>query len=384
MKVIYSRSMAAIAAVATLALSVGAAAADPPNYPRRREGLAAPSSQSIRATFRVAPGQSIQAAVDRARPGDRIEVLPGIYRESVMIDLNDIELAGIVRNGDRPVLDGGGTMSDAVVVSGDNFTIRGFELRNYEGNGVVVHKASNVRFIDLVAHNTGKYGVYPVECTGVLIDSCVVSGVWDAGVYAGQSRDVVIQNSEAYHNTIGFEAENCVNVLFANNSAHQNSLGILVVLLPDLPSKEASNARVIGNRVFENNYPNLSPAGNLVHLVEPGVGIAINSADTTEVTRNIIEGHDSYGVAIYALTDIFADREEFDVDPDPDGNFIHGNQLANNGAKVGERFKGFDAPGGDLFWSGKGVGNGWSEKTKSTFPLNLPHWAGGLAGGGGR
>ncbi len=76
-----------------------------------------------------------------------------------------------------------------------------------------------------------------------------------------------------YRNTIGIETENCINVVMANNSAHDNSLGLLVVLLPDLPTTVASNARVINNRVLNNNYPNLSPPGNMVSLVEPGNGI---------------------------------------------------------------------------------------------------------------
>ena len=113
----------------------------------------------------------------------------------------------------------------------------------------------------------------------------------------GQCNDVVIQNCESYRNTIGIETENCVNVLMANNSAHQNSLGLLVVLLPDLPTTVASNARVINNRVLDNNYPNLSPPGNTVNLVEPGIGIAVNAADNTEVTKNEVRGHGSYGIA---------------------------------------------------------------------------------------
>jgi nitrous oxidase accessory protein NosD len=32
-------------------------------------------------TIRVHKGQSIQAAVDRAKPGDRVLVSPGVYRE---------------------------------------------------------------------------------------------------------------------------------------------------------------------------------------------------------------------------------------------------------------------------------------------------------------
>ncbi len=309
-------------------------------YPQRNAKAPAVGPQTIRGTFTVTGGQSIQAAVDRARPGDRIQVMPGTYHETVTVDFDDIELAGMVQNGERPVLDGKNKMNDGVLASGNNFTISGFEIRNYKGNGVVVNKAQNATFRNLVCHNTGKYGVYPVLCSGVLAESCVVSDVWDAGVYAGQCKDVVIQNCEAYRNTIGIETENCINVLMANNSAHNNSLGLLVVLLPDLPTTEARNARVINNRVLDNNYPNLSPPGNTVNLVEPGTGIAINAADNTEVTRNEVRGHGSYGVAMYALTDVFPPEHKLNVEPNPDGNYVHDNMLH------GKRRQGLEAAQG--------------------------------------
>lgn len=38
------------------------------------------------------PGQSIQAAVDRARPGDTVLLKPGVYHQSVQIRTNGITL----------------------------------------------------------------------------------------------------------------------------------------------------------------------------------------------------------------------------------------------------------------------------------------------------
>lgn len=47
------------------------------------------------ATVRVVhPGQSIQQAVDGARPGDTILVLPGTYHESVLLTASDVTLRG--------------------------------------------------------------------------------------------------------------------------------------------------------------------------------------------------------------------------------------------------------------------------------------------------
>ena len=65
---------------------------------------------------------------------------------------------------------------------------------------------------------------------------------------------------------------------------------------------------------------------------------------------------------------------------------VHGNTyVKNGGGKLGSRFTAFGlTKGADLFWSGKGNGNGWSEKGVTSFPENLPAFGGGIVGGGGR
>lgn len=45
-------------------------------------------------TIVVRPGQSIQAAVNRANPGDTILIKPGVYHQSVQIRTDDITLRG--------------------------------------------------------------------------------------------------------------------------------------------------------------------------------------------------------------------------------------------------------------------------------------------------
>src|SRR5690606_27061265 len=98
------------------------------------------AAASAAAVFTVAPGESIQAAIDRAEAGDRIEVKPGVYHESLTVDGANVRLVGLRENGARAVLDGQGTLNDAVQVSGDGFVIEGFEIRNYQGNGVMASR----------------------------------------------------------------------------------------------------------------------------------------------------------------------------------------------------------------------------------------------------
>ena len=119
-----------------------------------------------------------------------------VVRQSVLVDMDRITLRGLLRDGERAVLDGEGTLTDAVIASGHGFTIEGFALRDYTSNGITVHGATGVVFRDLVVDRTGLYGVYPVECKDVLVERVVVTGAKDAAIYVGQSADIVVRKSE--------------------------------------------------------------------------------------------------------------------------------------------------------------------------------------------
>ena len=96
----------------------------------------------------------------------------------------------------------------------------------------------------IVAENVGTYGVYPVRSSDVVIERVTVSGVDDAGIYAGQSENVIVRDSTAFGNVIGIELENTLGGEVYNNHLYGNSNGILIVLLPQLTSKISSGAKV--------------------------------------------------------------------------------------------------------------------------------------------
>jgi cytochrome c peroxidase len=323
-------------------------------------------------TITVRAGGSIQSAVDQARPGDTIEVEPGSYKESVLVDIDRITLRGLVREGQRAVLDGEGERTDAVISSSHGFTIEGMALRNYTSNGITVHGATGVVFRDLVVDNTGLYGVYPVECKDVLVERVVVTGARDAAIYVGQSRDIVVRKSEVHDNVTGIEIENSVNALVEDNFAHGNTGGILVFLLPNNPSKVGSDTRLVRNRVIANNHPNFGDPNAIVSQVPPGTGIFIMAADRTEVTGNEVRGNDSVGIAVVSLLSAFPRGTSFDVGIVPEGNRIFGNTLAENGRNPAASVKAVAGRGVDLLWDGSGWDNAWSQPGATRFPWLLP------------
>jgi cytochrome c peroxidase len=338
---------------------------------------AAPASSAPR-TLAVKSGGSIQEAVDAALPGDTIEVEPGTYRQSVLVDVDRITLRGLVKGGERAVLDGEGTRTDAVIASGHGFTIEGFALRDYTSNGITVHGATGVVFRDLVVDRTGLYGVYPVECKDVLVERVVVTGARDAAIYVGQSADIVVRKSEVHDNVTGIEIENSTNALVEDNDAHHNTGGILVFLLPNNPSKVGHDTRVLRNRVIANNHPNFGDPTAIVSKVPAGTGIFIMGADRTEVAGNEIRGNDSVGVALISLAMAFPPGATFDVGPIPEDNRIHDNVLADNGRHPAPAVKEIAGRGVDLLWDGSGWTNTWRQPGATRFPMFLPdqNWPG--------
>jgi len=96
------------------------------------------------------------------------------------------------------------------------------------------------------------YGIYPVQTENTLIEGSVAIGASDAGIYVGQSRKVVIRDSRAEYNVAGIEIENTVHADVYDNVATNNTGGILVFNMPDLP-QEGHSTRVFNNVVNENN-----------------------------------------------------------------------------------------------------------------------------------
>ncbi len=331
-------------------------------------------------TITVQPGESIQAAVDRARPGDTIEIPYGVYHERVVIDMSDITLRGVANEaGEYPILDGEGRLPEGVIASGNNFTVGNLHTRNFTDNGVLVEGAKGVHFHDIFAENVGTYGVYPVRSSDVVIERVTVTGVDDAGIYAGQSENVIVRDSVAYGNVIGIELENTLGGEVYNNHLYDNSNGILMVILPQLTSKISSDAKIYDNVIENNNHPNFAPEGAVARIVPPGTGILLIGSDNNEVYNNTITGNKTAGVAVFSLTGTGSfNANEVDVGPLAEDNYVHGNTYANNGYDPDPVVAELGIPSGDILWETTGGNNRFDETGATSFPPLLPgdNWPG--------
>jgi len=335
-------------------------------------------------TLMVKAGESIQAAIDQAHPGDTILVEPGIYTQSVYIDTPGLTVKGLVNGDERPWLDGENSRSDGFNTTGDDFVLEGFGLKRYIGNAVLTTGAERVVYRDLKIQGTDAgtvqtiYGIYPVECTDVLIEKSELTGVADAAIYVGQSRGpITVRDNVVHGNVTGIEIENSTYAEVYNNHAYDNTGGILVFLLPNNPSKVGYGTRVYDNLIENNNHDNFGYVGSTVSKVPSGTGIMIMTADNTEVFHNTIQGNSTAGLILTSLYSIYPRDTKFDLGPLPENNYIHDNTWTNNGYEPqGEAAK-LGIPGADIVWTGDGWNNAFDAPTASKMPPLLPErtWA---------
>ncbi len=330
-----------------------------------------PVDAGVHHVWMVHPGESIQSAVDQAQPGDLVEVQPGVYQESILVHTGNLTLQGLPDAGGQwPVLDGQGQKANAVTDTADFFTIAGFQIRNYTGNGVVAQNAYGSAFLDLVITDPGQYGVFPALDTHVVIRRVKVTGARDAGIYVGQSRDILVADNEAYHNNSGIEIESSLDSTVRNNYVHDNTLGMLVWISPekDEVARDGQNASLVNNRIENNNSVSIASEAFLQGL-PPGIGILVLMADRTEIAQNTITGNHSAGVAIAAAPTVFSGTDKFTIPLVPQGNWLHDNQYSGNGAQPAGFITQGGFPGADILWDGSSWDSRFDDVHANTFPL---------------
>jgi len=198
------------------------------------------------------------------------------------------------------------------ITNSSNITLEDFTVRDTKGDAIKTQYVDGIIFRGITAEWTGgpkpsngAYGLYPVQCTNVLIEFCIAIGASDAGIYVGQSKDIIVRNSKAFHNVAGIEIENSINAKVYENHSYENTGGVLVFDLPDLVQTRGDNIHVYQNLIENNNLNNFAPPGNIVGKVLPGTGVMILAANNVHIYENTIRNNKSVGTGIvsYFITE---------------------------------------------------------------------------------
>ena len=261
----------------------------------------------------IAPGPTAYADLQKrlieAKPGDVIELAAGKFEftDGLSLDVDKVSLKGAGQ--DKTILSfkGQAGAGEGLLVTSKSVTLSDFSVQDTKGDGIKSKGADNIIYRNITVEWTGgpkpengSYGVYPVESTNVLIDGVTVKGASDAGIYVGQSDNIIVRNSRAENNVAGIEIENSTRADVHDNVATHNAGGILVFDLPDLPKMGGNSTRVFNNKVVENDTPNFAKPGNIVGNVPTGTGVMLMANKNVHVFNNTFDKNQSAHVMIVA------------------------------------------------------------------------------------
>ena len=318
----------------------------------------------------IGPGENAQEDLQEAlilmSEGDTLLIKSGYYlfEDGLSLDVDDVTVIGEGMN--ETVLDFKNQQSGAqgFLVTSNGVTLKDFAILDAKGDALKVIGSKGINMINLRTEWTGgpkstngAYGFYPVESEDVLIDGCVAIGASDAGIYVGQSKNIIVRNSIAQYNVAGIEIENSYYADVYNNLASHNTGGILIFDLPDLPQQGGHHIRVFDNKSVDNDTDNFAPEGNIVGEVPRGTGIIIMANSDVEVFNNVMSGNGTVNLSIVSYSDETDDPNYY---PHPRRIQIHNNTYGPGGfdpdVETGDLAKAlFEISEGnmpDIFWDG--------------------------------
>lgn len=326
--------------VLTLAFS----ACKKPSEPGKKDS--GPKTKKAEGVIRVEAGpksaKALQTALLKVKPGGTIELGEGSFPcdRRLSLDVENVTLKG---QGEKKTIlsfKGQKSGSEGLLVTKGSFTIEDLAIEDSKGDALKIKNADGV-FIRRVRtewtgganEKNGAYGLYPVECKNVLIEDCIAKAASDAGIYVGQSENIIVRRNRAEMNVAGIEIENSKNADVYENTATNNTGGILVFDLPNLPVMGGQRVRVFKNEVYGNNHKNFAPKGNIVASVPVGTGIMIMANDQIEIFENKIRNHGNTNMAIVSYFAVGKPFKDPKYDPFPEGVYIHDNVFEGGGDK---------------------------------------------------
>lgn len=351
----------------------------------------------------VAEGESVQAAIEKARPGDIVRLGRGIHKGSLIID------RAIVLTGEPgAVIDGQGT-GNAILVEAPDAIVRGLEVRGSGENmpdlnaGIFVARTATGAIIENNRLNGNLYGIYLHGAANSIAENNEVIGrrdvrmtqtgsgisIWNApgakvigntirygrdGIYTNASKNNVFRNNvmENVRFAVHYMYTDRSEVI--GNISRNNSVGFAIMYTNRLKVMDnlsdgdrdhglllnyANSSVVSGNRVIgrlqsidrwldagvqkgEHGLPNEGSAAvsaGETARLGPEKCVFIYNANKNKFTGNSFENC-SIGIHFTAGAE---------------GNTMSGNAFINNRNQV--KYVGTR----DLDWSHEGRGNFWSD-----------------------
>jgi hypothetical protein len=311
------RRLAAVLPLLALVVSAGVAEAQ---QEEERDPVPAGPSGTVRVPR---DADTIQKAVDLAKPGGLVLIAPGVYREAILVTTPYLTIRGADRN--DTILDGGFRLANGIhVLEADGVSIENLTARRYLLNGFSWSGVFGYRGSYLTAHSNGGSGINAFRSRYGRIEHSYASGSPAAGFSIGACNpcDAVIADVLAEHNALGYSGTNAGgNLAVVNSEWRENLAGIVPNTLDSEPFAPQRDALIAGNHVHHNNSTTVDEKD--FGSIPFGIGIVVAGGRDDRIVGNLVEDQATYGIWIGPFLD-----EHFWPSS---GNRVEGNVIRGSG-----------------------------------------------------
>ena len=361
----------------------------------------ATSTVANAAVHRVFSGESIQAAIDVASPGDTMLVEPGEYMEDptsrygLRIATNNLRLVGKTRAAsdgttERVHLIATGDQETGVLAAPEgceydmneeecaeamggevkelqDFYIRGFVVDGFPVNGIQTRWVDGFEFSNNESANNLNNGIYPTLSANGLVRNNVSYGSLDTAMWVAGSENVRVMGNVLRDSVIGFEITVSNEVKVKYNEIYGNTVGVGLFhpnAAGNPPLPEMQNWVIQQNDIHSNNgSPVPPPPGSFQEGLPAGVGVLLLGVSDSVISKNIVENNDFVGIGILGwCTAVSTGDPKRNCDNDPpisdpasNDNLVAANEVYDNGLNPSDA--GLDFLAADLTYFDIGDGS---------------------------